>query len=94
MRSRVFRFSRNEQLRGHQLQLLVLHGTRVCWRKISCDPILGLISKGQALVVHALDRPQLGKGCFDRDKLLDVPWDPEVKRMVPVRIKVLVMIPL
>ena len=62
-----------------------------CCHPIPGDPILGLISKGQGLVVHTHDCPQLSKGRFDHDKLLDVAWDPEVKRMFPVRIKVLVM---
>lgn len=61
-----------------------------CCHPIPGDPILGLISKGQGLVVHTHDCPILAKSRMDHDKVLDVAWDPEVKRLFPVRIKVLV----
>ena len=62
-----------------------------CCHPIPGDPILGLISKGEGLTIHSHDCPALGKTRFDHDKVLDVAWDPDVKRLFPVRIKVLVM---
>lgn len=62
-----------------------------CCHPIPGDPILGLISKGQGLVIHTHDCPVLAKTRMDHDKVLDVAWDPEVKRLFPVRIKIWVM---
>ncbi len=59
-----------------------------CCRPIPGDPIVGLIKKGQGLVVHTHDCPLLGKARGDRDKWVDVDWEHEAGRTFEVAIRV------
>ena len=62
-----------------------------CCRPIPGDAIIGLIKKGQGMVVHTHDCPTAAKSRVDRDKWLDVEWAPEVGRMFDVSIRVTVV---
>lgn len=75
---------------------ITIHGTEGmavqfagCCSPIPGDPIIGLIKKGQGLIVHTHDCPQLRKSRPDPEKMLDVQWDQAVKRMFDVNVKVL-----
>jgi len=57
-----------------------------CCRPIPGDPILGLIKKGQGLVIHTHDCPSIRHYRDDPDKWLDVEWDPETKKLFDVAI--------
>ncbi|MFA7239318.1 MAG: bifunctional (p)ppGpp synthetase/guanosine-3',5'-bis(diphosphate) 3'-pyrophosphohydrolase [Sulfuricellaceae bacterium] len=62
-----------------------------CCRPIPGDSIIGLISKGQGLVIHTLDCPVLMKSQPDADRLLDVEWDAATHRMFDVAIRLVVV---
>ena len=59
-----------------------------CCRPIPGDPIIGFIKKGQGLVIHTHDCPSTRKSRGDRDKWIDVEWDPDADRMFDVSIRV------
>ncbi len=58
-------------------------------RPIPGDPIIGLIRKGQGLVVHTHDCLSLRKQRGERDEWIEVEWDPEPDRLFDVGIRVL-----
>ncbi|MES2353926.1 MAG: bifunctional (p)ppGpp synthetase/guanosine-3',5'-bis(diphosphate) 3'-pyrophosphohydrolase [Pseudomonadota bacterium] len=57
-----------------------------CCRPIPGDPILGLIKKGQGLVIHTHDCPSIRHYRDDPDKWLDVEWDPDTKKLFDVAV--------
>lgn len=59
-----------------------------CCRPIPGDPILGLIKKGQGLVIHTNDCPTIRHYRDDPDKWLDVEWDPDTKKLYDVSVRV------
>jgi len=61
-----------------------------CCRPIPGDPIIGIIKKGQGLVVHTHDCPVLCKGRGGMDKWLDVVWDKHINKPFEVSIKLVV----
>jgi GTP pyrophosphokinase len=61
-----------------------------CCKPIPGDPIIGLISKGQGMIIHTHDCPVLGKTRPDPDRLLDVQWDQEMRKTFEVSIKLVV----
>ena len=62
-----------------------------CCHPIPGDPIIGLINKGQGMMIHTHDCPQVGKTRGDPDKVLDVEWAPETKKLFNVSIRIVVM---
>ncbi|MBB5016789.1 GTP pyrophosphokinase [Chitinivorax tropicus] len=81
---------------AHKPDPITIYGTEgmavqfaPCCNPIPGDPIIGVVKKGQGLVVHTHDCPVLQKSRPDPDKMLDVQWDPAVKRMFDVAVKVL-----
>ena len=61
-----------------------------CCQPIPGDPIIGIISKGQGMVIHTHDCPLIAKSRPDPERLLDVAWDPETRKPFEVNIKVVV----
>jgi GTP pyrophosphokinase len=61
-----------------------------CCRPIPGDPILGLINKGQGMIIHTHDCPVIAKTKADPAKLLDIEWDPETKKLFDVTINLVV----
>jgi len=61
-----------------------------CCKPIPGDPIIGMISKGQGMVIHTHDCPVLLKTRPDPDRLLDVQWDQETRKAFEVSIKLVV----
>ena len=61
-----------------------------CCRPIPGDPIIGIIKKGQGLVVHTHDCPTLRKGRGNADEWLDVVWDKHISKPFDVSIKLIV----
>jgi guanosine-3',5'-bis(diphosphate) 3'-pyrophosphohydrolase len=61
-----------------------------CCRPIPGDPIIGLISKGQGMVIHTHDCPVVTKARHDPDRVIDVTWDPETRKPFDVSIKLVV----
>jgi GTP diphosphokinase / guanosine-3',5'-bis(diphosphate) 3'-diphosphatase len=76
---------------------VIIHGSEgmavqfaQCCRPIPGDPIMGLISKGQGMVIHTHDCPVVNKARHDPERLLDVAWDPETRKLFDVSIKLVV----
>jgi len=61
-----------------------------CCKPIPGDPIIGMISKGQGMIIHTHDCPVIGKTRPDPDRLLDVQWDQEMRKSFDVSIKLVV----
>ena len=61
-----------------------------CCKPIPGDPIIGIISKGQGMVIHTHDCPVIAKTRPDPGQVLDVEWDPETKKLFDVSIKLVV----
>src|SRR6266581_889085 len=59
-----------------------------CCRPIPGDPIIGLIRKGQGLVVHTHDCPGIAKVRGDRDDWVDVQWAAGIERLFEVAIRI------
>jgi GTP diphosphokinase / guanosine-3',5'-bis(diphosphate) 3'-diphosphatase len=62
-----------------------------CCMPIPGDPIIGLINKGQGMVIHTHDCPAIAKTRADPDKVFDVEWAPETKKLFNVSIKLVAM---
>ena len=62
-----------------------------CCKPIPGDPIIGLINKGQGMVIHTHDCPVIAKTRADPGKVFDVEWAPETKKLFNVSIKLVVM---
>ncbi len=61
-----------------------------CCQPIPGDPIVGIISKGQGMVIHTHDCPVIARARHDPERILDVAWDPETRKPFEVNIKVVV----
>jgi len=60
-----------------------------CCRPIPGDPVVGSIKKGQGLIIHAFDCPNIVKSrTQEADKWLDVEWAPESGCTFDTRIRV------
>lgn len=46
-----------------------------CCNPVPGDKILGYITRGRGLTIHAVDCPNLGALDYDRNRLVDVEWD-------------------
>jgi guanosine-3',5'-bis(diphosphate) 3'-pyrophosphohydrolase len=73
---------------------VVIHGSEGmavqfarCCKPIPGDPIIGMISKGQGMVIHTHDCPVIAKTRTDPERQLDVAWDPETRKLFEVSIK-------
>jgi len=62
-----------------------------CCHPIPGDPIIGLINKGQGMLIHTHDCPLIAKTRADPDKVFDVEWAPETKKLFNVSIHIVVM---
>jgi GTP pyrophosphokinase len=61
-----------------------------CCNPIPGDPVIGLVSKGQGIVIHTQDCPVIRKGRHDSDRWVDVQWDDKTRRsfLVSIRLSV------
>ena len=60
-----------------------------CCRPIPGDPIVGVIKKGQGLVVHLVDCPSISvRGRAERNKWVDVEWERDGGRLFEAAIKI------
>ena len=62
-----------------------------CCKPIPGDPIIGLINKGQGMIVHTYDCGAIAKTRADPDKVFDVEWAPETKKVFDVSIKLVAL---
>jgi GTP pyrophosphokinase len=61
-----------------------------CCGPIPGDPIIGIISKGQGMVIHTHDCPIIAKSHRDPERVLDVQWDANPKKLFDVGIRLVV----
>src|SRR5688572_7541843 len=59
-----------------------------CCNPLPGDQIVGFITRGRGLTVHARDCLTVAKSVLDRERLIDVEWDVEEPGKRPVRIAV------
>jgi GTP pyrophosphokinase len=76
---------------------VIIHGSEgmavqfaQCCRPIPGDPIIGIINKGQGMVIHTHDCSVTARARHDPDRVLDVAWDPETRKLFEVNIKMVV----
>jgi GTP pyrophosphokinase len=76
---------------------VVIHGSEgmavqfaKCCKPIPGDPIIGMISKGQGMIIHTHDCPVITKARADPERQLDVAWDQETRKLFEVSIKLVV----
>ena len=62
-----------------------------CCHPIPGDPIIGLINKGQGMLIHTHDCTVIAKTRSDPDKVFDVEWAPETKKLFDVNIRIVVI---
>ena len=62
-----------------------------CCSPIPGDPIIGLINKGQGMVIHSHDCQVVAKMRPDPDKVFDVEWAPETKKLFNVGIRLIAL---
>jgi guanosine-3',5'-bis(diphosphate) 3'-pyrophosphohydrolase len=62
-----------------------------CCKPIPGDPIIGLINKGQGMIIHTHDCPVIAKTRADPGKVIDVEWAPETKKLFNVSIELVAM---
>ena len=62
-----------------------------CCHPIPGDPIIGLINKGQGMMIHTHDCPAIARSRSDPDKVFDVEWAPETKKLFNVNVRIVVM---
>ena len=59
-----------------------------CCNPLPGDPIVGFITRGRGLTVHARDCLTVARSVLDRERLIDVEWDVAEPGKRPVRIAV------
>ncbi|HTH94433.1 MAG TPA: bifunctional (p)ppGpp synthetase/guanosine-3',5'-bis(diphosphate) 3'-pyrophosphohydrolase [Rhodocyclaceae bacterium] len=59
-----------------------------CCRPIPGDPIVGILRKGQGLVVHTHDCKTLARNWGDRADWMDIEWQPATDRLFEVGIRI------
>ncbi|MDP2809422.1 MAG: bifunctional (p)ppGpp synthetase/guanosine-3',5'-bis(diphosphate) 3'-pyrophosphohydrolase [Rhodocyclaceae bacterium] len=59
-----------------------------CCRPIPGDPIVGIIRKGQGLVVHTHDCPAIARLRGERGDWVDVDWEPDIQGVFEVGLRI------
>jgi len=59
-----------------------------CCNPLPGDPIVGFITRGRGLTVHARDCLTVAKSVMDRERIIDVEWDVDEPAKRPVRVAV------
>ena len=80
---------------NRQATAILIHGTEgvavqlaKCCRPIPGDPIVGIIRKGQGLVVHTHDCSSLAKQRGERNDWVDVDWEPDVRGAFEIGLRI------
>jgi GTP diphosphokinase / guanosine-3',5'-bis(diphosphate) 3'-diphosphatase len=81
---------------GRQATTILIRGTEgvavqlaKCCRPIPGDPIVGVIRKGQGLIVHSHDCSVLARQRGERNDWVDVDWEPEVGGVFEIGLRVI-----
>ena len=62
-----------------------------CCNPVPGDRILGYITRGRGLTIHAVDCPNLEALDYDRERLVEVEWDSATPSTHPVKVSVMAM---
>jgi GTP pyrophosphokinase len=62
-----------------------------CCNPVPGDKILGFITRGRGLSIHAVDCPNIDELDYDRDRLVEVDWDVKQAATHPVKVSVVTM---
>lgn len=60
-----------------------------CCAPVPGDPILGYITRGRGLTIHAKGCPKLETMDYEKDRLVEVEWDPTIEEKHSVKVCVL-----
>ena len=60
-----------------------------CCAPVPGDPILGYITRGRGLTIHAKGCPKLETMDYEKDRLVEVEWDPTIEEKHVVKVCVL-----
>jgi GTP pyrophosphokinase len=60
-----------------------------CCNPVPGDKILGYVTRGRGLTIHAVDCPNLGALDYDRERLVEVEWDVTEPAQHPVKVAVI-----
>jgi GTP pyrophosphokinase len=60
-----------------------------CCSPVPGDRILGYVTRGRGLTIHAVDCPNLGALDYDRERLVEVEWDATTPGQHPVKVAVI-----
>ena len=60
-----------------------------CCAPVPGDPILGYITRGRGLTVHAKGCPKLETMDYEKDRLVEIEWDPTIEEKHSVKVCVL-----
>jgi len=80
------RLSKSIQVKGARDLLMQLSR---CCNPVPGDKILGYITRGRGLTIHAIDCPNLEALDYDRSRLVEVEWDTTIPGYHPVKIAVI-----
>ncbi|RMH31442.1 MAG: bifunctional (p)ppGpp synthetase/guanosine-3',5'-bis(diphosphate) 3'-pyrophosphohydrolase [Nitrospirae bacterium] len=62
-----------------------------CCHPLPGDPIMGYITRGRGLTIHAIGCPNLRALEWDRNRLVDVEWDPNIEGTHSVKLAVITL---
>jgi GTP pyrophosphokinase len=60
-----------------------------CCNPVPGDKILGYVTRGRGLTIHAVDCPNLEALDYDRERLVEVEWDATTSEQHPVKVAVI-----
>lgn len=94
---KLFALSELELPEHQQRDSIIIRGTEdlavefaTCCRPIPGDPILAQMKGGQGLVIHTHDCPAIHPFLREREKWVDVEWDPAIDRVFNVDLRITV----
>lgn len=67
---------------------LLVHLSKCC-NPVPGDRIIGFVTRGRGLSIHAIDCPNIDELDYDKDRIVEVDWDTKNTTAYPVRITVL-----
>ena len=69
---------------------LMVHLSKCC-APVPGDQIIGFVTRGRGLSIHTVDCPNIDELDYDKDRLVEVSWDPDKSMTHSIKIAVLTM---
>ncbi|HUJ80010.1 MAG TPA: bifunctional (p)ppGpp synthetase/guanosine-3',5'-bis(diphosphate) 3'-pyrophosphohydrolase [Nitrospiria bacterium] len=67
---------------------VLVHFSKCC-NPLPGDPIIGFVTRGRGLSIHAVHCPNIDQLDYDKDRLVEVRWETEQPQQYPVQVSVL-----